>query len=119
MGGCPYDVDDDDAAPVTCAGDFSSTDIGDCTIIEGTVFLYGDADLTEVNGLSGLTSIGGALHLYGNNALTDIAGLSGLTSVGQGSNIYSNPLLCQSVVAALAAGCPDCGVVSYSNNDGC
>ena len=114
-------ADDDDAAndPITCAGDFSSTDIGDCNIIEGSVLLYGVASLTEVDGLSGLTSIGGALQLYGNNALVDIAGLSQLTSVAGGSNIYGNPALCQSAVDALIASCPACGIVSYANDEGC
>lgn len=111
--------DDDDSASVTCPGDYSSTNIGDCTIIEGSVFLYGQPDLTNVDGLSALTAIGGALQLYGNNALADISGLASLTSVAGGSNIYANPLLCQTDVEALSAGCPSCGVVSYSNDEGC
>ncbi len=112
-------VADDDDSAVSCDGDFFSVQIGDCTHIGGSLFLYGDAALTHVDELSALTTIGGALQLYGNGALESIEGLSGLTSVAGGSNIYANPVLCQSLAVALIDACPDCGIVAYANDDGC
>lgn len=53
-----------------------------CTIIEGDVFIYGFYDITNLNGLTVLTSIGGNLRIGGNLALTKLTGLKGVTSIG-------------------------------------
>jgi len=52
-----------------------------CTILEGEVIINGD-DITNLNGLSVLTSIAGNLIITENNILTSLAGLEGLTSIG-------------------------------------
>ncbi|MBK7789331.1 MAG: T9SS type A sorting domain-containing protein [Saprospiraceae bacterium] len=50
-------------------------------------------NITNLNGLSGITSIGGPLYINSNDALTSITGLSNLTSVGGYLNITSNNAL--------------------------
>ena len=52
-----------------------------CTILEGEVIINGD-DISNLNGLSVLTSIAGNLTITENNNLTSLTGLEGLTSVG-------------------------------------
>ncbi|RLD59692.1 MAG: hypothetical protein DRJ05_06040, partial [Bacteroidetes bacterium] len=62
------------------------TNYPNCTEIEGDVTIAGD-DITNLNGLSVLTSIGGALTINGdmgvtNSNLTSLTGLDNLTSIG-------------------------------------
>jgi hypothetical protein len=63
--------------------------------------------------------VGRSLGIQSNDALTDISGLSSLTTVGGNLNISNNPVLCQSLVDAFVAAC-SCGVGNISGNlDGC
>ena len=41
-----------------------------------------NTSITNLDGLSHLTSIGGKLSIYKNDALTNVDGLSSLTSIG-------------------------------------
>jgi hypothetical protein len=76
--------------------------------------------LTDISGLSSLTSVGENLSLQDNAVLTDISGLSNLTTVGGDLYIYENLALCQSLVDAFVAAC-SCGTVGNitGNLDGC
>jgi hypothetical protein len=60
------------------------TNYPNCTQIEGDVFIgnYYGGDITNLNGLSVLTSIGGNLHIQYNTGMTSLAGLHNLTSIG-------------------------------------
>jgi len=49
--------------------------------------------LTNIDGLSNLTSVGEYLIIYNNDALTNLDGLSGLTNVGQYLSIQYNDVL--------------------------
>lgn len=49
--------------------------------------------LTNVDGLSSLTSVGRRLTLYSNNALTNVDGLSSLTLVGGDVSLTTNAAL--------------------------
>jgi hypothetical protein len=65
-----------------------------CTEIEGDVTIFGN-NITNLNGLSALTSIGGSLYIgelpsYGNPSLTSLAGLEGLASIGGNLWIFGN-----------------------------
>ena len=60
------------------------TNYPNCTEIEGTVWV-GGYDITNLNGLSVLTSIGGALYIQC-FFLTSLTGLDNLTSIG--GNLY-------------------------------
>lgn len=63
-----------------------------CTQIEGNVTISG-SDITNLNGLSVLTSIGGEFWIAVNEGLTTFQGLNSLTSVGGLLNInYNNSL---------------------------
>ena len=53
---------------------------------KGTLSISDNADLLTVDGLENLSTIGASLIVYDNDLLSDLAGLSGLTSLGQ-----SNP----------------------------
>ncbi len=59
-----------------------------CTEIEGNVFIHGN--LTNLNGLSVLTSIGGELAFIQTTSLLDLTGLNNLTSVGGKLTIHLN-----------------------------
>ena len=119
--------DDDDSAPsVTCTGDYTvgPTDtagdmaaIAGCTAITGYLFIEGTL-LTNLDGLSNLTSVGGYLRIYGNDALTNLDGLSSLTSVGGDLLIGNNDVLCQDSVDAFIAACTIGGTVTTSGNNG-
>ena len=68
-----------------------------CTEIEGDVTIDGD-DITNLEGLSMVTSIGGNLFIgsyFGNTnaALLSISGLEGLTSIGGGLSVSNNEAL--------------------------
>jgi hypothetical protein len=61
-----------------------------CTdIVLGNVFVSG-SDITNLDGLSNLTSIGGNLSIDNNSALIDLDGLTSLTSVGGSLRIFNN-----------------------------
>jgi len=63
-----------------------------CVEIEGPVTISGD-DITNLSGLSVLTSFGGELAIGGNNVLPNLTGLNNVISVGGGLWIQSNASL--------------------------
>jgi len=63
-----------------------------CTEIEGDVTIQGD-EITNLNGLSVLTSIGGDLSIYQDYALTSLFGLENLASIGGDLDILFNDAL--------------------------
>jgi hypothetical protein len=90
------------------------------TSVGGDLAITSNDVLTDISGLSSLTSVGGDLNISNNDALTDISGLSNLTAVGGALSIANNPALCQSLVDAFVAACSSCSVGNISNNlDGC
>ena len=66
---------------------------GVCDAVSGSLRIWYSADITNLNGLSSLTSITGGLVIYDNDALTNLDGLSNLTSIGGGLNITYNTAL--------------------------
>jgi hypothetical protein len=63
-----------------------------CTEIEGNLMIKG-SDISNLDGLSALSSIGGYLRISENPMLTDLSGLENLLSVGEEIRLYDNPLL--------------------------
>lgn len=63
-----------------------------CTELQGNVTIQGN-NITNLNGLSVLTSIGGYLYINENNTLTRLTGLDNLTSIGGYLYIYENNTL--------------------------
>lgn len=61
-----------------------------CTEIEGNVRISAFGPLTNLNGLSVLTSIGGYFEVYNNNSLTNLEGLNNLTFIGGYFDISEN-----------------------------
>ena len=61
-----------------------ATNYPDCNHIEGGVRIEpsSSGSITNLNGLSQLTSIGGSLVIFNNAELTDLTGLNNLTSIG-------------------------------------
>ena len=66
-----------------------------CDVIEGNLVISNGSgpDISNLDGLSGITSIGGSLNIELNFTLTNLDGLSGITSVGGSLNIDSNDAL--------------------------
>ncbi len=60
-----------------------------CTEIEGFVYISGN-DITNLDGLSVITSIGGNLELVGNENLFSLTGLHSLTSIGGNLTFWGN-----------------------------
>ena len=69
-----------------------TTNYPGCTQILGNLNITGN-DITNLNGLSVITSVGGSLNVVNNPKLTSIVGLSNLTSVGTYVGIQSNDVL--------------------------
>ena len=69
-----------------------STNYPGCTEIEGYVTISGD-NITNLAGLSGITSIGDYLEIIYNPSLLNINGLAGITSVGGSISLYYNESL--------------------------
>ena len=63
-----------------------------CTEIEGYVSISG-SDITNVDGLSTITSIGGYLEIIYNPSLSNLTGLEGITSVNGYIALYYNEAL--------------------------
>jgi len=63
-----------------------------CTVVEGNVEITGD-DITNLNGLTALTSIEGDLYIGYCTALPNLTGLDNVTSVGETIRIYMNTAL--------------------------
>ncbi|MEZ4943202.1 MAG: T9SS type A sorting domain-containing protein [Saprospiraceae bacterium] len=70
----------------------ASVDAFNFTEVTGSLTIRG-TNITNVNGLSGLTNIGNYLNIYDNPALISIAGLENLSSVAGRLNILNNPSL--------------------------
>jgi hypothetical protein len=73
------------------------TNYPNCTHIEGSVIISG-SDITNLDGLSVVTSIGDGLcigkrHISGNPALTSLTGLENITYIGGSFEIYYNHIL--------------------------
>ena len=64
-----------------------------CTEIEGSVTIAGPYNITNLNGLSVLTSIKGNLNLESNFMLINFIGLGELKAIGGNVYIYNNGLL--------------------------
>src|SRR5690606_9891877 len=60
------------------------------TSVGGYLNIYNNLSLTNLDGLSNLTSVGGYLYISTNSSLTNLNGLSNLTSVGADLVISSN-----------------------------
>jgi hypothetical protein len=60
-----------------------------CTDIEGYVCILG-SDITNLNGLSSLSSVEGGLYIYDNPILSSFIGLDNLSSVGENLIITEN-----------------------------
>jgi len=92
------------------------------TSVGGELLIDFNTALTNVDGLSGLTSVGGHLRIGLNNVLTNVDGLSGVTSVGTHLIIDGNPQLSACVCglcALLADGGVGGSVVIVDNMAGC
>ena len=63
-----------------------------CTEIGGSVYISGN-NITNLSGLSGLTSIGGDLSITSNPLLSSLSGLDNVTSIDGSISIYSNDAL--------------------------
>ncbi len=63
-----------------------------CTEIDGNVYISG-ADITNLAGLSNITSIGGNLILFFNSSLTNLDDFSALTSLGGYLELVNNATL--------------------------
>ncbi len=73
--------------------DFSYNYSG-CTQIEGNLFIQDlTGDITNLDGLSAITSVGGYIYIRENHLLTDISGLSNITTLGDFIFMYFNELL--------------------------
>ncbi len=72
--------------------DFSINNPG-CTTIAGDVMILNSIDISNLNGLSQITSIDGNLWVENNALLTDFTGLENLISIGSVLHISSNPVL--------------------------
>ncbi len=85
------DGEDNDEDGYTDCEDFSCSHNGGVVVCEYEG--NGNNGLTNLNGLSGLTSVGAGLSIRRNAELTNLSGLSSLTSVGGYLFIYENALL--------------------------
>jgi hypothetical protein len=68
------------------------TNYPNCTEIEGNVTIWG-TDITNLNGLEGLTSIGGSLTIMGSPCLKSLNGLNNLITIGFSCDISYNDSL--------------------------
>src|SRR5690606_11901415 len=64
--------------------------LSNLTSVGGYLDIYSNSNLTNLDGLSNLTSVGGYLYISSNSSLTNLDGLSNLTSVGGYLKIYNN-----------------------------
>lgn len=78
----------------------AEVDAFSCTVVTGSLWIRdpkgtNNDPITNLNGLSALTSVGGNLAVYSCDALTNVDGLSGVTSVGgyldiEGCDVLTN-----------------------------
>ncbi len=93
--------------PPTWNGDYYIEDNTDLQELNSFSEITGDlvilrSVLTNLNGLSNITSIGGDLRIQNNDVLVNLDGLSSLCSVGEGITIEDNPELCTASASAEA-----------------
>lgn len=106
-----------------CIGSYTLTsqteiDVFNCTSVTGNLYIEETVyrNITNLNGLSKLTSVGGSFRIWGNDALTNVDGLAALTSVGRDFFIKLNSALTNvDGLAALTSFGGD--IFSISNND--
>jgi len=68
------------------------TNYPNCTQIEGDVEIWGSS-ITNLNGLSVVTSIGGYFSIFNTDSLSNLTGMEGLTSIGESLQVgYWNTL---------------------------
>ena len=70
----------------------AEVDAFDCSTVSGTLRVQG-AGITDLDGLSELTSVGGTFNVTSNDDLTSVAGLSSLTNVGGTFALFDNESL--------------------------
>jgi hypothetical protein len=77
---------------VTISGsDITNVDgLGGITLVGGYLEILSNIVLTNVDGLGGITSVGGYLVIETNGVLTNVDGLGGITSVGGNLEINNN-----------------------------
>lgn len=63
------------------------------TSVTGSIFLSNNDVLPTLHGFSNLSSVGGQIRIYGNDQITGINGFPLLSDVGDGVYIQSNPVL--------------------------
>jgi len=103
---------------------FSAT-YPNCTSPAVTITIEDDDDgtnnITNLDGLSGLTAIGGNLLIIFNDALVNVNGLSSLTIVGENLIVIANPLLssCCGLFPLLNGGGVSVSMIINSNLSGC
>jgi len=66
----------------------AQVDAVSCSSVTGDVYISG-SDITNLNGLGGITSVGGNLYIANAAVLTNLDGLGGITSVGGNLYIYN------------------------------
>ena len=105
-----------------CIGSYTLTsqaeiDVFNCATVTGDLRIRetNPGNITNLNGLSELTSVGGYLSIGDNDALTNVDGLAALTSVGGPLEIYNNDALTN--VDGLAALTSAWGYLLITNND--
>ena len=64
-----------------------------CDRISGYLYIGNSTDITNLDGLTNITSLGGRLIISSNSALTNLDGLANLISVGGDLTIGSNAAL--------------------------
>ncbi len=85
-----------------------------CIEIEGPVTISGD-DITNLSGLSMLTSVWYGLDIRNNGSLTSLTGLDNLTSIGLGLWIWNNSALTS--IAELSNLVSAGGILNITEND--
>ena len=63
------------------------------TTIDGQLWINTNHRLTDFSGLNSLTTIGGPLYINSNDSLTDFTGINSLTSIGASLYVGQNPSL--------------------------
>jgi len=67
--------------------------LSELTSVEGSLDITNNASLTNVDGLAALSEIGWWIDIINNDASTNVDGLASVTSVDMGVNIVSNDAL--------------------------
>ena len=75
---------------IVAVGDLTNLDgLSSLTTVGKSLYVELNVTLTNIDGLSSLTSIGMGLSLMGNSALTSVDGLSSLTTIGMGCSLLA------------------------------